>query len=112
MEKLRLTEFEIDGILQVAKHVFGNALACVRLHGSRTDLSKRGGDIDLIFEVIGAVVDRFALTRDLRQGLCTRLGDQKFDIFIISQNASLNSERENSFYELIHEKSKILWGVE
>lgn len=110
MENVRLTTSEIDTILHEAKRVFGSNLACVRLHGSRTDLSKKGGDIDLLIEVRGAGGDKFALTGELRRGLCARLGEQKFDIIIISREPTLNSDRENSFFALVIDKSKILWS--
>jgi predicted nucleotidyltransferase len=47
--KVRLTEEEIKIIKETAKKYFGEN-AKVYLFGSRTDLNKRGGDIDLFIE--------------------------------------------------------------
>lgn len=47
---MRLTSEEIDAIRQAAAEAFG-ASVVVRLFGSRVDDARRGGDIDLHFEV-------------------------------------------------------------
>jgi len=45
-KKVRLTEEEIKAIVETAKEVFGEKVK-IWLFGSRVDLNKRGGDIDL-----------------------------------------------------------------
>ena len=111
MFEVRLTSSEIHVILLESKQVFGSRLACVRLHGSRADLQKKGGDIDLVIELFGAISDKFELAQSLRQGLCFRLGEQKFDILILSVDPALNSERENTFFAIIFDSSKVLWSA-
>ena len=49
MKSARLTPEEIEAIIETAKEVFENDVK-VWLFGSRIDLAKRGGDIDLYIE--------------------------------------------------------------
>ena len=110
MNEIRLTTSEMSAIVDEAKRVFGSKLARVRLYGSRADMTKRGGDIDLAIELFDLVDDKFASTRSFRQGLCTRLGEQKFDILVIALDPSLNTDRENTFFSVIEATSKVLWS--
>ena len=47
MTKVRLSDQEIDAIKRAAKEIFGADIK-VYLFGSRTDLNRKGGDIDLL----------------------------------------------------------------
>ncbi|WP_457624397.1 nucleotidyltransferase domain-containing protein, partial [Persephonella sp.] len=47
MRAVRLTDRQIEGIKNAVREVFGDS-ARVYLFGSRTDISKKGGDIDLL----------------------------------------------------------------
>ena len=49
MKKLRLSKNEIDAIKRKAIEIFGDD-AKVYIFGSRADLSKKGGDIDVFIE--------------------------------------------------------------
>ena len=86
MKPVRLTEEEIKAIIETAKEVFGNNVK-VWLFGSRVDLTKRGGDIDLYIETPfkGDILDK-KLTFLVR--LEDKMGDQKIDLII----RPLNSE--------------------
>ena len=46
---VRLSEYEIRTIKETAKEIFGNN-AKVYIFGSRADLTKKGGDIDIFIE--------------------------------------------------------------
>ncbi|HIO41514.1 MAG TPA: nucleotidyltransferase domain-containing protein [Aquifex sp.] len=83
--KVRLTEEEIRAIREVAKEVFGEGVK-VWLFGSRTDLTKRGGDIDLYIEVPfeGDMLDK-KLTFLVR--LEDRIGEQRIDLIIRKPDA-------------------------
>ena len=109
MTSVRLTHEEIDGIKTAALEVFGANLMHIRLYGSRTDATKAGGDIDLVFALQCKPVDKFSQTQKLRQELCARLGEQKFDLCILSQDATENSDRENNFFSMIMPSSKVIW---
>ncbi len=49
---MRLTQEEIDTIVRIAREIYGWEVK-VFLFGSRTDDSKRGGDIDLLVRSTG-----------------------------------------------------------
>ena len=49
---MRLTQGEIDIIVRIAREIYGWGVE-VFLFGSRTDDSKRGGDIDLLVRSTG-----------------------------------------------------------
>lgn len=75
---MRLTANQISTIKRHTRAVFG-ADAVVRLFGSRTDETLKGGDIDLFIEA----PDKTDLPRRGRQlisRLQLELGDQKIDV--------------------------------
>lgn len=75
---MRLTNKEIQIIRQVAQQVYGEKVE-VYLFGSRTDDSKRGGDIDLLIRSHSDhrnVLSRVRMAAQLK----LQLGDQKIDI--------------------------------
>jgi predicted nucleotidyltransferase len=74
---MRLTQTEHTAIVQTVKHFDPDAR--VYLFGSRTDDTKRGGDIDLL---IMSNTLRGDQRIDIRVELQKRLGDQKIDIII------------------------------
>ncbi len=83
--KVRLTEGEIKAIIETAKEVFGNGVK-VWLFGSRVDLTKRGGDIDLYIETPfkGDILDKklaFLVKLD------DKIGEQRIDLIIRKPNA-------------------------
>jgi len=85
MKPVRLTEEEIKAIVETAKEVFGNDVK-VWLFGSRVDLTKRGGDIDLYIEtpLKGDILDK-KLTFLVR--LEDKIGEQRIDLIIRKPNA-------------------------
>ena len=71
---MRLSRKEIETILKVADEIYGKGVK-VYLFGSRTDESKRGGDIDLLLRTPqsdGGILKRIRMV--------ARLKDQKIDI--------------------------------
>lgn len=79
---MRLSQREIDVIKEAALRHFG-ADAEVRLFGSRTDDTKKGGDIDLyvsssLADAEQAVRAEAAFWSELQ----ARLGDQRIDILV------------------------------
>lgn len=75
---MRLSRKEIETILKVADEIYGKGVK-VYLFGSRTDESKRGGDIDLLLRTPqsdGGILKRIRMVARLKE----LLGDQKIDI--------------------------------
>ena len=78
---MRLQSQEIKTIIQVAKEIYGENVQ-VYLFGSRTDNTKRGGDIDLLIrttEEKKGVLARIRMISHLKYFL----GDQKIDTEIM-----------------------------
>jgi predicted nucleotidyltransferase len=84
--KIRLTEEEIKAIKETAKEVFGKDVK-LWLFGSRTDPTKRGGDIDLYVEIPFKedILDK-KLTFLVR--LEDKIGEQRIDLIIRPPNAN------------------------
>ncbi len=80
MLKVRLSEEELKAIAETAKEVFGENVR-VWLFGSRVDLEKKGGDIDLYVET---EVKEDILRKKLRFliKLEEKIGEQKIDVII------------------------------
>jgi predicted nucleotidyltransferase len=74
---MRLSEKEKNIILHSVKRI--DPSASVYLFGSRTDDSKRGGDIDLV--IVSALIDRNG-KRMIRSDFCDVFGEQRLDIII------------------------------
>jgi predicted nucleotidyltransferase len=88
---MRLTSKESMAILEVAKNVFGPDVR-VKLFGSRTDDSKKGGDIDLL---VLTSEQRLAQVRQLKfkflddlQGI---IGEQRIDV-VITTNEQIQKD--------------------
>lgn len=75
---MRLTHGEIDTIVRIAREIYGWGVE-VFLFGSRTDDSKRGGDIDLLVRNAGkkkGILERVRMVAKLKLAL----GDRKIDV--------------------------------
>ena len=78
---MRLTQDQIEAIKQTAHAVLGEG-ARVILFGSRVDDTKKGGDIDLLFETDQPVCNRAATVGAIYVALIRQLGDRKIDILL------------------------------
>lgn len=78
---MRLTPDQVDAIKQTAHAVLGDD-ARVTLFGSRVDDTKRGGDIDLLFETDHLVGNRATTAGAIYVALIRKLGDRKIDIIL------------------------------
>lgn len=107
-QSVRLTAQELNLIFEAVNHVAseqGFRWECISLFGSRTDLNKRGGDIDLYVKVVSDLqVDRSKITRHLRIHLADRLGEQKFDLVLDDGKTDLGP-----FGELVKNQKVDLW---
>ncbi len=80
---LRLSEDEIRIIKETAKEIFGKD-AKVYIFGSRVDLTKKGGDIDIFIEIdkIATIKDEIKFLAILeRKGI-----ERKVDLVVKSKN--------------------------
>ena len=75
--KARLSKEEIEKMKSIIKKYDPNSK--IILFGSRTDLSKKGGDIDLL--VISKKID-FRKRREILVDLQLALGERKIDLII------------------------------
>jgi len=78
---MRLTTDQVIAIKQTAQTVLGDN-ARVVLFGSRVDDAKKGGDIDLLFEIDHRVENRATTLGALYVALIRKLGDRKIDILL------------------------------
>lgn len=94
---MRLSEFEIDSIKNMAEQHFGKDVQ-VYLFGSRVNNQKRGGDIDLF---IRTSQDNTLTTRakiEFVSNLIEQIGEQKIDVVLENQLAG-----NSGFLKTIHQ---------
>jgi len=74
---MRITENQKNVIIDAVKHSDPNAK--VWLFGSRTDDSKKGGDIDIA--IFSEIIKKDVMHEiKVRRFICDRIGEQKIDI--------------------------------
>lgn len=78
---MRLSKQQVDIIRQAVLERFG-LNAKVSLFGSRVNDEARGGDIDLLVELINVPAYPFRETIGLETDLQMAMGDQKIDILL------------------------------
>jgi predicted nucleotidyltransferase len=78
---MRLTSAEVEAIRSCAKRYFGEG-CIVRLFGSRTDDTRRGGDIDLHIEAETAGLATLSNELMFRQDLKDSIGEQPIDVVV------------------------------
>ena len=97
---MRITEHEKNTIVEAVKNVDPDAK--VWLFGSRTDDSKKGGDIDIAVlseKIKGAVMREI----QVRRFICDRIGEQKIDIVA-------SAEGKEAFFRLAVAEGILLNG--
>lgn len=86
---VRLEEWEIKEILRSFRECFGEN-DHLWLFGSRVDLNKRGGDIDLYIEIMNFDSKKvYEQKQKFGALLQDRLGEQKIDIIIYDPEQTL-----------------------
>ncbi len=80
MRKVRLSEKQIHFIKKFAKEVFGEDCK-VYIFGSRADVSKRGGDIDILI-ITNNTQNLFRKKLKFLAKLSKAIGEQKIDVII------------------------------
>jgi len=79
MKKVRLNQFDLQAIIETFESIFepGDHLW---LFGSRVDVTRKGGDIDLFIESTLSSEDLYKKKIDFLVALIKKIGDQKIDI--------------------------------
>lgn len=85
---MRLNSIEINGLIKAVEEYIGFYPAELRLYGSRTDMNRRGGDIDLLLILFEpALYQELSLKKHyLLYRMKELIGDQKIDLKIIRQD--------------------------
>jgi len=91
---MRITEYQKKAIIEAVVNIDPNAK--VWLFGSRTDDSKKGGDIDIA--IFSEKIDKDIMKKtQVRRFICERIGEQKIDII------TTNSGKEAIFQLAVEE---------
>jgi predicted nucleotidyltransferase len=91
--KIRLTEKEFHGIQKAFTEFLGEKTGEIYLFGSRTDASKKGGDIDLL-----VIIDKKWLKWIISEKIFlitkikNKIGDQRIDITCATQEQMTTDE--------------------
>ncbi len=93
-KKVRLKDWEIDVIKKVIKSFDKNAK--IYIYGSRANLNKKGGDIDIL--VISKNIP-LEIQLKIKAKLIKFLGDRKIDLLIAK------NKKETNFIELIYNQA-------
>ncbi len=80
MAKVRLPEEVVREIKKLTKEIFGEE-AKVWIFGSRADLEKKGGDIDIYIETPN-LTDRLSKKLKFLVRLEEKIGEQKIDLIV------------------------------
>jgi len=92
--KVRLSDYEVDAIKETAKKYFGENCR-IFIFGSRADLEKRGGDIDIYIETNLSTKEIAINKIKFLAELESKIGEQKIDLVVYNPEVMKK--------ELIHE---------
>jgi hypothetical protein len=109
ISNIRLSESEQDGIVASVLDLKGCQPVAIHLFGSRTDMGKRGGDIDLWVELSAHPSDPSLLARALRMKLEDRLGAQKFDLVFSGPLTEVMDPQLAAFRDTLLSTQVTLW---
>lgn len=100
-EKVRLSKEDIKAIKETALNVFGKDVK-LWIFGSRADLTKKGGDIDIYIEV-PTLENWLNKKLDFLVKLQDKIGEQKIDVIIkpYECNEDLCIEAKNTGVRII-----------
>jgi predicted nucleotidyltransferase len=83
---MRLTDDQIQVIRQLASQVAGANLCSVRVFGSRLDDAARGGDIDLMLELLKPVDNPALMAAQLSAQVSRVMHGRKVDVLLSAPN--------------------------
>lgn len=90
---MRLTDKEIKSVKDTFEEVFTDGE--IYLFGSRTDDTKKGGDIDLYIDLPYKLSPKNIIDKknQFRLKLCDKIGEQKIDL-VITEDKNRSIEKE------------------
>ena len=85
INNIRLKSYYIKAIKETAKSVCDKNVK-VYIFGSRTDLNKKGGDIDILIKTDKeySPFDKYKIKLNILKQLYKKIGEQKIDVIITS----------------------------
>jgi predicted nucleotidyltransferase len=92
--RVRLSDYEVDAIKEVAKKYFGENCR-IFIFGSRANLEKRGGDIDIFIKTELGIKEIVRNRTKFLSELEVKIGEQKGDVVVYNPEVMKK--------ELIHE---------
>ncbi len=84
--KVRLSNQQLTAIKESVKSVLGENVQ-IYIFGSRADLNKKGGDIDIlvISKDISSEKEKFSAKMEILRNLYKKLGERKIDLIITNK---------------------------
>ncbi len=107
---VRLSPEEIGGICKAVLRCLPTQVLSISLFGSRTDLEKRGGDIDLWIELDQPCEDPGLVARKVRIEIEDEIGEQKVDLKISGPVEKMVDPQLKAFYQIISPAKVDLWN--
>ncbi|MEK6708472.1 MAG: nucleotidyltransferase domain-containing protein [Pseudomonadota bacterium] len=83
--KMRLTDYQIQAIRQLARQVAGNQ-SRVRVFGSRLDDTAHGGDLDLMLELTEPVDNPALMAAQMSAQVSRAMHGRKVDVLLSAPN--------------------------
>ncbi len=93
LDKYRLDDIQKNALMKVFQNIEGE----IYLFGSRTDLDKRGGDVDIL--ILSDIEEPLKLKWELQTQYLME-ADESIDIVIFNRNKLTNSQQ--AFFESIN----------
>lgn len=103
---MRLNSHDTLAIVLTLNTYIGNNQASLALYGSRTDDSKKGGDIDLLLTVHSDVIYSTLKSKKLKilQEIADKIGERKVDLLITTESKA----KHDPFIKMIRPTSILL----
>lgn len=106
---VRISNMDMQSILFVLNGFFPFKGAEAFIYGSRVELDKKGGDIDLLIVLLdkNEVVNELQTILSFETAVKNKIGDQKIDTHIISRSELEKGDK--SFINVIKKRMVKIW---
>lgn len=108
--KVRISEADQQAIVRAVLLATSNNVYKIWVFGSRTDLQKKGGDLDLWIELNAPSKFPRKLVQTIRLALEDEIGEQKVDLQISGPLELLDDPKQIAFHEAIKGSMVELWN--